>query len=229
LPNYIALRFNLRITHVHRGLLLGTGPLVDPGFQGRLLIPVHNLTDSDYPMDTNMALIWIEFTKTTFGLALPAGIGSMKEGFYGFPEHNFNLKPENYLNKANSGNPIRSSISGFIAETKKETEQANRISNEAHKISNEAKRSARRIEIWGAIVMTLTALGIIVGGFSLLMDAFNLSASVSSSIGALKDESHILEGRISDLQETTKAIRKETSILYDKVNKLEKDVNPEAR
>ena len=33
LPNYIALRFNLRIQHVHRGLLLGTGPLVDPGFQ----------------------------------------------------------------------------------------------------------------------------------------------------------------------------------------------------
>ena len=31
LPYYIAIRFNLRITHVHRGLLLGTGPLVDPG------------------------------------------------------------------------------------------------------------------------------------------------------------------------------------------------------
>ena len=29
LPNYIALRFNLSITHVHRGLLLGTGPLVE--------------------------------------------------------------------------------------------------------------------------------------------------------------------------------------------------------
>lgn len=34
LPDYIALRFNLRIKHVHRGLLLGTGPLVDPGFAG---------------------------------------------------------------------------------------------------------------------------------------------------------------------------------------------------
>lgn len=31
LPHYIALRFNLRIKHVYRGLLLGTGPLVDPG------------------------------------------------------------------------------------------------------------------------------------------------------------------------------------------------------
>jgi deoxycytidine triphosphate deaminase len=36
IPDYIALRFNLHITHVHRGLLLGTGPLVDPGFVGKL-------------------------------------------------------------------------------------------------------------------------------------------------------------------------------------------------
>ncbi len=44
LPDYIAIRFNLRIKHVHRGLLLGTGPLVDPGYQGDILIPLHNLT-----------------------------------------------------------------------------------------------------------------------------------------------------------------------------------------
>jgi deoxycytidine triphosphate deaminase len=56
LPNYIAVRFNLRITHVHRGLLLGTGPLVDPGFEGKLLIPLHNLTSSEYNIDTTEAL-----------------------------------------------------------------------------------------------------------------------------------------------------------------------------
>src|SRR6266498_565315 len=32
LPEYIALRFNLQIKYVHAGLLVGTGPLVDPGF-----------------------------------------------------------------------------------------------------------------------------------------------------------------------------------------------------
>lgn len=63
LPNYIALRFNLKITHVHRGLLLGTGPLVDPGFVGRLLIPLHNLTSEDYYLTGGKGLIWVEFTK----------------------------------------------------------------------------------------------------------------------------------------------------------------------
>ncbi|MDZ8091094.1 MAG: hypothetical protein RMZ42_04015 [Nostoc sp. DedQUE05] len=47
LPDYIALRFNLKIKNVYRGLLLGTGPLVDPGFVGRLSLPLHNLTTNE--------------------------------------------------------------------------------------------------------------------------------------------------------------------------------------
>ena len=63
LPDYIALRFNLKITHVHRGLLLGTGPLVDPGYEGNLLIPLHNLTTNDYEIKEGEGIIWVEFTK----------------------------------------------------------------------------------------------------------------------------------------------------------------------
>lgn len=65
LPDYIALRFNLRITHIYRGLLLGTGPLVDPGFRGRLSIPLHNLTTNDYRLVGGEGLIWVEFTKVS--------------------------------------------------------------------------------------------------------------------------------------------------------------------
>ena len=36
LPEYIAARFNLHIRHVHKGILLGTGPMVDPGFFRKL-------------------------------------------------------------------------------------------------------------------------------------------------------------------------------------------------
>lgn len=65
LPRNIAVRFNLQIVHVHRGLLLGTGPLVDPGFFGKLCIPLHNLTNQDYEIPLEEGLIWVEFTKTT--------------------------------------------------------------------------------------------------------------------------------------------------------------------
>jgi deoxycytidine triphosphate deaminase len=43
LPDYIAARFNLTIRDIYRGILVGTGPLVDPGFTGRLSLPLHNL------------------------------------------------------------------------------------------------------------------------------------------------------------------------------------------
>ena len=51
---------------MHRGLLVGTGPLVDPGFRGKLLIPLHNLTLDAYEIRGDEGLIWVEFTKTSF-------------------------------------------------------------------------------------------------------------------------------------------------------------------
>ncbi|MCL1853227.1 MAG: hypothetical protein FWF88_09400 [Peptococcaceae bacterium] len=63
IPSYMALRFNLKIRHIYKGLLLGTGPLVDPGFEGRLSIPLHNLTNNKYTFSHNDSLIQIEFTK----------------------------------------------------------------------------------------------------------------------------------------------------------------------
>jgi len=63
MPRYIAARFNLRIRHVHQGLLLGTGPIVDPGFYGQLLVPLHNLTDNDYLFMGGDSFIHVEFTK----------------------------------------------------------------------------------------------------------------------------------------------------------------------
>lgn len=63
LPDYIAARFNLRIVHVHRGLLLGTGPLIDPGYQGYPMIPVHNLTENEYVVRVGDDFINVEFTK----------------------------------------------------------------------------------------------------------------------------------------------------------------------
>jgi deoxycytidine triphosphate deaminase len=63
IPDYIAARFNLKIRDVYRGFLVGTGPLVDPGFVGKLSVPLHNLTSNDYPIKGGDPLVWMEFTK----------------------------------------------------------------------------------------------------------------------------------------------------------------------
>ncbi len=64
LPKDIIVRFNLKSGLVHKGLLLGTGPIVDPEFQGRLLIPVHNFSNSPVRLAPGEAFINVEFTKT---------------------------------------------------------------------------------------------------------------------------------------------------------------------
>lgn len=63
IPLYMVLRFNLKVPHVYKGLLLGTGPIVDPGFIGRLYIPLHNLTLNKYIIKKGAELISVEFTK----------------------------------------------------------------------------------------------------------------------------------------------------------------------
>lgn len=62
-PSYMVLRFNLKVPHVYKGLLLGTGPIVDPGFVGKLYIPLHNLTMNKYCIKKGAGLISVEFTK----------------------------------------------------------------------------------------------------------------------------------------------------------------------
>ncbi|MBD8548660.1 hypothetical protein IFT82_18235 [Sphingomonas sp. CFBP 8760] len=66
LPAYIGARFNLLIRDVYRGLLVGTGPLVDPGFSGRLSIPIHNFTSREYFISAGEGLVYFEFTKLSW-------------------------------------------------------------------------------------------------------------------------------------------------------------------
>jgi deoxycytidine triphosphate deaminase len=111
LPDYIAIRFNLRITHVHRGLLLGTGPLIDPGFSGVPLIPLHNLTSESYRIRGGEGLIWIEFTKTAPAIVRPADPSYLRRGvFHALEPYKTDREINYYFQRANEGRAIRSSI-----------------------------------------------------------------------------------------------------------------------
>lgn len=101
-PHFLALRFNLHIKLVHRGLLLGTGPLVDPGFAGRLLIPVHNLTSQPLVVRGGDGFLWVEVTKIS-----PVRFGSSQVPFAGSKKAR---TAEDYLKAANSFNPIVSTL-----------------------------------------------------------------------------------------------------------------------
>jgi len=152
IPDYIALRFNLKIKLVHRGLLLGTGPLIDPGFEGNLLIPLHNLTTNNYTFKWGEGFIWVEFTKLTENPGWincnpePERFGEYKK----FPQDKINKDAGYYFWKAAPGLSIRSSIPDAMQES----------ANKAQAAESQVRSIKVRFEIVGVIGLIFSLIAI---------------------------------------------------------------------
>lgn len=127
LPSYIAIRFNLKISHVYKGLLLGTGPLVDPGFEGKIYIPLHNMTSNEFTIKYDEPLIWVEFTKTSLavniGVAHPSSAVKVGRN-HPFPESKKRMNLFDYLEKAVGERKVLSSLTSALLSTSKKAETA---------------------------------------------------------------------------------------------------------
>jgi hypothetical protein len=147
IPNYLAARFNLTIREIHRGLLVGTGPLVDPGFDGQLLMPLHNLTANDYRVKCGEPLIWVEFTKLSNNPAWGGGGPEPREaGLAEFPDRKRKRKTAAaYLGHANEGRPIASSIPEQVAS--------------ARSIAEKAARRVRNLGVAGVATLLIASVG----------------------------------------------------------------------
>lgn len=147
LPHYIAARFNLQITYVHRGLLLGTGPLVDPGFNGKILIPLHNLTNNDYEVKYGDTIIWMEFTKLSMSDDFKLNIGDeIKEKFFPFKKESIDLPAMKYLAKASPHQPIVSSVAKVI--------------KDAEDLNTKAETAINRMNYLGVISIATLCIGL---------------------------------------------------------------------
>ena len=193
MPDYLAARFNLTIRDVYRGILLGTGPLVDPGFQGKLSVPLHNLTYNDYTLVGGEILVWMEFTKLSphpdwesSAVRAPSRRGA----FVGFPGRKLNRKTvDDYLEWASPGKPIRSSIPALAGEAAKSAERA----------SSEAAR-IRNVSYGVAIGIALALVGILLAVYQ----TFN---EISSDRRDLRDQVLVLRQGLSDTQDEAQRLR----------------------
>jgi deoxycytidine triphosphate deaminase len=187
-PNYIALRFNLRITNIYRGLLLGTGPLVDPGYVGPLCVPLHNLTTSTYTFVGGEGLIWMEFTKISKHRTQvrPAGWNapalSRQGKLFTLPSRKSGagLSLRTYLQKA-SNDPIRSSIPEAALDATLLSKQSARDAEESRQYVDELRRLAQR---FGA----LAAAGLLIGLSTLVFMTFQIANGVSRQVDTLSGQ-----------------------------------------
>lgn len=158
-PDYIAGRFNLKVKHVYQGLLLGTGPLVDPGFQGKVFIPLHNFTCNDYKLKIKKPLIYMEFTKLSINKRWAPNIQPENErkGQY-IPFISEKLlkkwKLNDYLTEAYNG-PILSTIQGLQS-------QIDKSLGESEKLNDKATNQLRLFNIFiiASLIAVLMTLGL---------------------------------------------------------------------
>jgi deoxycytidine triphosphate deaminase len=198
LPHYIAARFNLRISNVHRGILLGTGPLVDPGFVGRLLVPLHNLTANRYPFYEGDEFAWFEFTKVSPNYWDQEYMNRRREGrFRGeykeFPRIKLELSSGEYLSKAWPG-PIPSSIPSAIAEYK-------RFAEDSRTAAVNAERTLRRIAWIATIGVIVGTLGVVVPS---LLASWQLVGGVKDSVADLRERLNASNQELGRLADTIK-------------------------
>lgn len=221
LPDYIALRFNLKITHVHRGILLGTGPLVDPGFVGRLLIPLHNLTTNPYRFRFGEGLIWVEFTKTSiyplWSQDTKAAVGLTRKGiFHPFPKDKNDMQPEDYLRKSSPHKPIRSSIPEVGRESREFAVQAKTIAEAVEK-------RVKNYSYIGVAALVLTIVGLIYGTWTLIHEAWKTAKEAQFLMQNIKLEGN--SEKIDALQEKLKTIQIRTSEELGGIRKQLDDVS----
>ena len=218
LPDYIALRFNLKITLVYRGLLVGTGPLVDPGFQGKLHLPLHNLTTNDYVIKGGEALVWVEFTKLSDNKIWANEQEEERDRigrYIPFPKRKKYLKLRDYLTKAAPNRPIRSSIPDAIAS--------------AEQAATEAEEETKR---WGKI-LSWGALAAFVALISLVVSIYSLNASTHNLIGDSVDYVSSAQGEVRASQEQRfgaegkiEALQQEIDGLLRRIEQLELETAP---
>jgi deoxycytidine triphosphate deaminase len=179
IPEYLILRFNLKVQHVYKGLLLGTGPIVDPGFQGNLYIPLHNLTSNEYVIKPNAPLICVEFTKLSsyeqrkLKDNTPSRSCIQSLDFSSIPHIFRGIQPrklDDYIKKALTGDELCRklksadnradifSVGSSVPEAIKKSEQA---SKKAEKSAQKSKRLINWIGLGTLIVIIIAAVAAI--------------------------------------------------------------------
>lgn len=205
IPSYIAGRFNLMIRDVYRGFLVGTGPLVDPGFHGKLSIPLHNFTNNEYTLRAEEGFVYFEFTKLSWKNPAtprrkkPTWVKSPIECQPPFPASKSKRKTlDNYLDEATTSGPAQSSIGLVIKNASKETEKATKETEKATKLF-------RAVTLGGTLAGLVSVASLTYTAWSLYASAqsFTLAAqtNVADSLDKINDKINSLTKDVSRIQD----------------------------
>jgi deoxycytidine triphosphate deaminase len=196
MPDYIAARFNLTIREIYRGILVGTGPLVDPGFVGQIYLPLHNLTCNQYRLIGGEPVAWMEFTKIspnahwaehdTKGRLAP---------YVPFPERKQRRRTvHDYLDRA-SPTPVMSSISTSIDKAQRSAEKSQKAAETSKQAVDRTRFRITIASVIGVGTLILALLAIYLQVVSTVHDENSSNSSLTRQVDRLEREVALLERR----------------------------------
>jgi len=238
IPTYIVLRFNLKVQHVYKGLLLGTGPIVDPGFIGQLYIPLHNLTSNEYVIKKNAPLISVEFTKLSkheyrnlteeqeqivdnldFS-AVPVIANSIESsrdlGVYLYKALTDPIFKKARTDELSVGSSIPEAITEAEENARKAEENARKAEEEARKAVKSANKTKKFFNKfgWVALIAAVITIG------TLVIDIFSLIDNVSARIEKIANDYYRLTQENIQIQKENKDLKEKLDNLQSSINSV---------
>lgn len=192
-PDYLVLRFNLRIPHIYKGLLLGTGPIIDPGFQGRLSIPLHNLTSNRYVFSQGEDIISLEVTKMSPNPRWEGFNVNPRLGEYiptDIPAHR---QVNDYIGQALEKTDSSTIISSVIAATDEAKKKASNAESTANKLDDKIRTYAIGGVVALAVAVITLFVTIVYPTWQLLKSSADTQIEYACQIQALEQKITELE------------------------------------
>lgn len=213
-PEYMVLRFNLSVSNAYKGLLLGTGPIVDPGFEGNLFIPLHNLTGNEYVIKKGAPLIRVEFTKLSrhidwknkrenlFPLLKPVTKCTPQNAcFYKFIEDALLDSDDKKFYTNGNSISVRSSIPDVISSAANQASEAQKSAKDAADTAEKIRKKIRNWSIIGAVGAFLTIAALMISVWTLIHDVNSRYDNIVQEIKGHTYQINTVEQQLKTLQE----------------------------
>jgi deoxycytidine triphosphate deaminase len=198
LPYYIAARFNLRVKWVYKGILLGTGPQVEPGYRGYLSCPLYNLTDRPIRIIYEEDFATIDFERTT-----------------DFCRGQAVEEIESAIKKGEELDEIEIGGETFLVFKQKEYPRLKHLPG--YDVLSSLFEMQREVRTWRNI-----GIGFAVSFFALTMTLLAFGSNVFRQTSDLANESKALQLRVQSSDDEAKQTQKDLQALTEKVAALEK-------
>lgn len=215
MPDYMVLRFNLSVSNAYKGLLLGTGPIIDPGFDGNLFIPLHNLTGNEYIIKRGAPLIRVEFTKLsrhpiwnnkkTYVFPFVGPITKETPAYENFSrsirDALLDSDKKQFYTKGDVIS-VRSSIPDAIANSAKKAK-------DAQESASEAEKSAKTMRNWSVFGIITTVVTVVIAAAGILLTSYSLIQDANARYDGIIQELDTCKQQICALTEQLEITRKQ--------------------